>query len=102
MDLHYEYGSNKYFRRNLSEKEKQDIHGLLVDDHIVIDEEFPWMTIYLYNDSEYVVCLNFLGECYYEGSEHNERFGVNMRLEDSKHVISFIENFINKDVYFIK
>ena len=101
--IKWEFGSHKYYRTNLSDEEKKDIQGITCINFFKNQGPIKWLSIYLYEDGEYVVSLDQLGEAYYESSPDNDRFGkgFQVRLEDPNHVIHFIENNILIDKFFL-
>lgn len=101
MDIEWAYGQNKYYRKPLSEEEKEKILALEKGEYFSTNDLVKWLTVYRYEDGEFVICLDQLGECYYEGSQYNSRFMKNIRLEQGKHVLLFIHKYISNDKYFL-
>ena len=104
MVIEWQFGKHKNFRRQLTLAEQRAIYHLEPGQKFQNQGEIHWLSVYLYEDGEYVVCLNQLGECYYEGSPDNERFKTNVqfRLENAGHVLLFLKNYILQDKYFEK
>lgn len=98
--MEWGFGEFKYHRPGLSKLDSKKI--LSMKDFFQNEGEFKWLSIYKYEDGEYVICLDQLGEAYYEGSLDNNRFGKEIRLEKKTHIIHFIEQYILNDKYFTK
>ena len=102
--LGIEWDDDKYFRTPLMECEKKSIQILKKGDFFLNSGHSKWLSVYYYEDGEYVICLDKLGEAYYESSVDNERFGAgfNFRIEDSLHVFMFIDKYIMDDRNFLQ
>jgi len=103
MLIEWGFGQNKYFRKKLSVRERSNILDIKKGSSFVNEGGVKWLSIYFYEDGEYVVCLDQLGEAYYEGSADNGRFKktMNIRLEEPKHVILFIDKYVMDDKFFL-
>lgn len=101
MEIRWCFGNNKYYRRALYESEKKQIKLLKKTKSFKNEGDIRWLSVYHYEDNEYVVCLDQLGEAYFEGSSDNKRFKKEIRLEKPFHVINFIENYILNDKYYV-
>ena len=100
----WNFGPNKFFRRIISENERAQIIALGPGERFQNEGNVKWLSVHKYEDGEYLVSLDQLGECYYEQSSDNKRFGENfqIRFEKPEHVIYFLDKTIMDDRFFLK